>query len=357
MTLAIRVALLGVGNCASSLVQLVSKAQRSSSPLNGLMHADLGGYGAGDVEFVAAFDIDSRKIGRDLADAIAAPPNCTTMYVNVPPSGVSVSFGHLTDGIGDELKDLVRVHPDINSQTRGAIIDLLRATRAEVVVNFLPVGSSCDSRFYAEIACECGCAFVNCNPVLLASDPEVSQRFAQQGVPILGDDIKSQIGSTMLHRAIADKLIERGASISRTYQLNIGGNTDFLNMTNRVRSGSKRRTKSTAVQEVIGYGVPLSIGPSDYVAHLEDHKVAYIRIEGTSCLGMAYTFEARLEVEDSPNAAGVAIDAIRLAKLALDHGMSGAIAEPSGYLFKHPPVAYPERSERAELEKWLSALK
>lgn len=352
----IRVALLGVGNCSSSLVQLVSQARESSSPMLGLMHVEICGYKASDVEFVAAFDIDERKVGLDLADAIAASPNCTTQYVSVPTTHTKVSLGRLSDGIGDETRELIRVHPDAVRQTPEAIIKVLKESGAEIVVNFLPVGSMTDSRLYAELACDAGCAFVNCNPVMISCDPDIAARFVQNRLPLLGDDIKSQLGSTMLHRAIADKLLERGASISRSYQLNIGGNTDFLNMTNRARAKSKRHTKMSAVQSVIGMEVPLSVGPSDYVPQLEDHKVAYIRIEGKSCLGMAYTFEARLEVEDSPNAAGVAIDAIRCARVALDHDLYGSIAEPSGYLFKHPPVSYPEKEGRSLMDQWMADL-
>lgn len=348
----IDIAVIGVGNCASSLVQLLAMSRQQPS-LDGLLHGKIAGYMVDNVRVVAAIDIDRRKVGKDLADAIFQEPNCTTKYVEVPQDGVIVSLGRLEDGVSEELHDKVHVHPDALGTDRSILVDLLRSSGAQIVVNFLPVGSQRDSFFYADLACEAGCAFVNCNPELIATAPEMVQRFEEAELPILGDDIKSQIGATMLHRAIADKLLERGASIERTYQLNVGGNTDFLNMTSRNRAATKKHTKTASMRAVIGDKAALNVGPSDYVPLLGDRKVAYIRVEGASCLGMQFSFEGRLEVEDSPNAAGVAIDAILCARVALDRSLKGAIPEPCGYLFKHPPVSYDEQIGRTVIDKWI----
>lgn len=348
----IRVAIAGVGNCASSLVQLVQKA-KTATDIAGLMHLDIDGYGAEAIQFVAAFDVNRKKIGQDLGEAIQTEPNCTTLYVEVPRLGVQVSAGSLTDGIGSNLEGIVDIDPVCREITQAAIVAELRTARVDVLVNYLPVGSPQDTRTYALAAAEAGCGFVNCNPELVAHDAEVVAQFERAGVPLLGDDIKSQLGATLLHRALCEKLKERGAVINKSYQLNVGGNTDFLNMTDRARSASKKRTKTDSVREVLGSGGELSVGPSDYVPLLKDRKVAYIRIEGTSCLGMSFSLESRLEVEDSPNSAGVAVDAIRCAKVAMDRGIKGIVSEPSCYFFKHPPRSVPEKDSRAVIDAWI----
>ncbi|MFO1056308.1 MAG: inositol-3-phosphate synthase [Dongiaceae bacterium] len=350
----IRVAIIGVGNCASSLVQGVQFYQGVSSnqPVPGLMHADLGGYRIEDVEFSAAFDVSADKVGRDLADAILAPPNNTQRFAAVPPSGIAVRRGPTHDGLGRYLRRSVA--------ESGAPVDdvarTLRDTGTDVVVSYLPVGSEAASRWYAERVLEAGCAFVNCMPAFIASDAAWGERFRRAGVPIIGDDIKSQVGATIVHRVLANLFAERGVRIDRTYQLNFGGNSDFENMLERERLESKKISKTGAVASQLA--VPLAaddihVGPSDYVPWLTDRKWCYIRIEGTTFGNVPLNCELKLEVWDSPNSAGVVIDAIRCARLALDRGQGGPLEAPSSYFMKTPPRQYTDAEARARTEAFI----
>lgn len=347
----VRVGLLGVGNCASSLVQGTHYYKHGQGAgRSGLMHENIGGYGAGDVEVVAAFDIDARKVGTDLSEAIFAPPNCTTVFEeNVPSSGVIVRMGRILDGIADHMND----YPDARAfraaqsaeASRDEIVAALVESRTEVLVNYLPVGSEEATRFYAECALEAGTAFVNNIPVFIASDPEWAARFESHGLPIIGDDIKAQVGATITHRVLTDLFRKRGVELDRTYQLNTGGNTDFLNMLERSRLSSKKESKTEAVQSVAAERLSdenIHVGPSDYVAWQNDNKVCFLRMEGRLFGDVPMHLEMRLSVEDSPNSAGVALDAIRCAKSALDRGIGGVLEGPSAFFCKHPPVQYPD---------------
>jgi myo-inositol-1-phosphate synthase len=326
----IRVGIVGVGNCASSFVQGLSyyKDAKSNEPVPGLMNADLGGYHVGDVEVSSAFDVNANKVGRDLADAIYSKPNNTHRFASVPKSGVVVRRGPVLDGIGRYLEDDVPVAdcPECD------VTDALLKSRTDVVVSYLPVGSQQASEWYAQRAIEAGCGFVNCIPVFLASHRDWRRRFEEAGLPIIGDDIKSQVGATILHRVLANLFRERGVRLDRTYQLNVGGNTDFKNMLERERLTSKKISKTQAVTSQ--FAVPMEpdnihVGPSDHVPWLTDRKLAYIRLEGTTFGGVPLNAEVRLEVWDSPNSAGVVIDAVRCAKLAMDRGLAGALTGPS----------------------------
>ncbi len=350
----VRVAVVGVGNCASSLIQGVSfyRDACSNEAVPGLMHADLGGYRVGDVAFVSAFDIAARKVGRDLSDAILAEPNNTHVFARVPHSGVVVQRGPTLDGLGRYLRDVVE-------ESDRAPVDVARALRdsgAEIVVSYLPVGSEQATRFYAEQALAAGCAFVNCIPVFIASDPAWRARFEQAGLPLLGDDIKSQVGATILHRVLANLFRERGVRLDRTYQLNFGGNTDFQNMLERERLESKKISKTRAVTSQLD--VPLApesvhVGPSDHVPWLLDRKWAYIRLEGTTFGNVPLNVEVKLEVWDSPNSAGVVIDAVRCAKLALDRGQGGALIGPCSYFMKSPPEQFDDHEARRRTEAFI----
>jgi myo-inositol-1-phosphate synthase len=349
-----KLAIVGAGNCASSLVQLIHLANESPNSHLGIMHQSIGSYQAKDIQLVAAFDINLRKIGSDLADAIFTSPNCTTQYLKVPKTGVLVSAGAFFDGIGSNLLETIKISPICYKRSAEDIASVLIQSGAEVVVNFLPVGARQDTNTYATASLLAKCAFVNCNPELLASDPVWAKQFRAAGLPIIGDDIKSQLGATMLHRALCQTLLERGAQVAKTYQLNVGGNTDFQNMVDRNRSKSKKHTKTDAIFDILGSQVEINVGPSDHLPLLKDRKVAYIRLEGSACLGMQFSIEVRLDVEDSPNSAGVAIDAIRCAKYAKDLGLAGEITQPAAFLFKHPPQRYPEREEKRQMEQWMS---
>ncbi|MBV8045737.1 MAG: hypothetical protein JO171_01175, partial [Paludibacterium sp.] len=351
----IHVAIVGVGNCAASLIQLIHASKQFDYGFVGVMHQTLGGYGVGQVKVVAAFDVNREKVGRDLAEAIGAAPNCTTRYVAVPVLGVTVAPGAFQDGLGSNLSQEIEVDPACLQTSVDSIVELLRGRHVDVVVNYLPVGARQDTDLYAEASLLAGCAFVNCNPERVATHSAWAERFRLAGVPVLGDDIKSQIGATMLHRRICQALLDRGARVRSTYQLNVGGNADFYNMAERGRAASKKFTKSHAIADLLGPQVEISVGPSDYLPLLKDRKVAYIRLEGNACLDMAFSIEVRLDVEDSPNSAGVAIDAIRCAQLARDRHLSGAIEAPAPFLFKLPPRAVPEPDEKPLLEQWLSA--
>jgi len=332
----IRVAVAGVGNCASSLVQAASDGAGAI----GIPRPLFGGYGVTDITFVAAFDVDDRKVGLDLSKAILSPPNCTSTYIAVPHADVTVQCGPLADGIGPLTRDLVQVAGAAASAGFDDVTATLRETAADVLISYLPVGSAAATAGYAGAALDAGVAFVNCNPEPIATDPSWQRKFADARVPLLGDDVKSQLGATTLHRMLIDLCTSRGAIIDRTYQLNVGGNTDFLNMRDPERAAAKRASKMSALGARLGAGTQFGAGPSDYIPHLADRKVAYINLAGRSMLGMPFSIEAKLEVEDSPNSAGIAIDAIRAAKTALDQGIGGPVHDACAYLFKIPPTPY-----------------
>ena len=341
MSKKVRVAIIGVGNCASSLVQGVEyyKDAKDGDDIPGLMHVNLGGYHISDVEFSAAFDINVTKVGKDLSKAIFADPNCTMKICDVPKIGVKVGRGMTHDGLGKYLKPVIKKAPGPTDD----IVKILKQTKTDVVVSYLPVGSEMATKWYVEQILEAGCAFVNAIPVFIAREPYWQKRFRDHGLPVMGDDIKSQVGATILHRVMTRLYEDRGVRLDRTYQLNVGGNTDFLNMLERERLESKKISKTNAVTSQIPGGMAprnVHIGPSDYIEWLDDRKWCYIRMEGTSFGEAPLNIEAKLEVWDSPNSAGVIIDAVRCAKLAMDNGLSGAIEAPSSYFFKSPPVQY-----------------
>ncbi|MBN9034613.1 MAG: inositol-3-phosphate synthase [Rhizobiales bacterium] len=341
----IRLAIVGIGNCASSLVQGIHYCRDKGADALGVLFPTLGGYVPGDVEVVAAFDVDSRKVGRPLREAIFAPPNNTARFhADVPDNGTVVSAGAVLDGVSSLMRNApaARGFTQIDGDGASAdeVVAVLKAARAEVLISFLPVGSEQASAFYAQCALEAGVALVNGMPVFLASDGPWAARFAAAGLPIIGDDFKAQIGATIVHRALAHLFAIRGAEIGRSYQLNVGGNSDFLNMMDMNRLTSKRLSKTEAVQSAVRTRLPdddVRIGPSDYVPWLDDRKVAYIRIEGSNFGGVPLDLEVRLSVEDSPNAAAMALAAIRCARIALDRGVAGAVPDVCAFLFKHPP--------------------
>ena len=337
----IRVAIAGVGNCASALVQGVYY-YRNGNNLPGLMREDFGGYKVTDIEFVAAFDVNRDKIGKDLSEAIFTEPNCCVKFADVPKLGVEVLPAPILDGVAPHMKGPFRAYGGDDGIDPVDVADVLEDVGADMLLNFVPVGSYKASRYYAEACLKAGCAFVNCIPEFIASDPSWARRFEQAGLPIAGDDIKSQVGATIVHRALVDLLVRRGAKILETYQLNIGGNTDFLNMTMEERLKTKRISKTEAVTSLVPYEVPTRIGPSDYVPFLGDTKICYIHIRALKFGGTELTIDLKLKVEDSPNAAGVAVDVIRAVKLALDRGVSGPLISISAWAFKHPPVQVPD---------------
>src|SRR5437867_5532491 len=350
----IRVAIIGVGNCASSLVQGVHyyRNAKAGDPIPGIMHVDLGGYHIRDVEFVAAFDVDKNKVGKDLADAIYAKPNNTYRFADVPKTGVKVSRGMTHDGIGKYLSKVITKAPGETAD----IVKILRDTKTDVVVSYLPVGSEEATKWYVEQVLEAGCAFINCIPVFIAREPYWQKRFAAKGLPIIGDDIKSQVGATITHRMLAHLFVTRGVRIDRTYQLNFGGNTDFLNMLERERLESKKISKTRAVTSNIPYELAeddVHVGPSDYVPWLKDRKWCHIRMEGTTFGDVPLNLEMKLEVWDSPNSAGIVIDAVRCAKLGLDHGLRGPLIGPSSYFKKSPPHQFPDDFCRAMTEAYI----
>src|SRR6184192_3218804 len=339
----VRVAIVGAGNCASALVQGV-QYYRDASPKDfvpGLMHVSLGGYHVSDIEFVAAFDIDKNKVGKDLSEAIFTTPNNTVKFSDVPRLGVKVSRGMTHDGIGKYLADIVEKAPGETSD----VVGILKKSQADVLVSYLPVGSEEATKWYVEQALQAGVAFVNCIPVFIAREPYWQQRFAEKNLPIIGDDIKSQVGATIIHRVLTSLFRERGVKLDRTMQLNVGGNSDFLNMLERERLESKKISKTNAVTSMLDYDMGagnVHVGPSDYVPWLTDRKWAYIRLEGTSFGDVPLNLELKLEVWDSPNSAGIVIDAVRMAKLALDRGIGGQLDGPSSYLMKSPPKQVPD---------------
>lgn len=337
----VRVALIGVGNCAAALVQGVRfyRDAADGDRVPGLMHANLGGYRIRDIEFTAAFDVNATKVGRDLSAAIFADPNNTYRFCDVPHLDVPVLRGMTHDGLGRYLNDVIVRAPGATDDVAGT----LRRTRTDVVVNFLPVGSEMATKWYVEQALAAGCAFINCIPVFIASQPYWQKRFAQAGLPVIGDDIKSQLGATITHRVLANLFAERGVRLDRTYQLNFGGNTDFLNMLERERLASKKVSKTNAVTSQVPHplaGRDIHVGPSDYVPWLDDRKWCYIRMEGTTFGNVPLSCELKLEVWDSPNSAGVVIDAVRCAKLALDRGLAGALVDASSCFMKTPPLQF-----------------
>lgn len=349
----IRVGIIGVGNCASSLVQGVHYYRNAGSdPAPGLMHPDLGGYRISDIEFSAAFDVNGTKVGRDLSEAIFAAPNNTLTFSAPPPTGIPVQRGRVYDGIGRYLKNVVKIAPGHAS----SVSEILRNTQTDVVVSYLPVGSEKATKWYVEEILEAGCAFVNCIPVFIASRKEWRQRFEEKQLPIIGDDIKSQLGATIIHRVLANLFRDRGINLHRTYQLNFGGNTDFLNMLERERLESKKASKTQSVLSQAGPSLSPSnvhIGPSDYIPWMADRKFCHIRMEGTHFGNAPITCELKLEVWDSPNSAGVVIDAIRCAKLALDRKIGGALVGPSAYFMKSPPVQYTDDEARRRVELFI----
>jgi myo-inositol-1-phosphate synthase len=350
----VRVAIVGVGNCASSLVQGVEYYKNASpnEEVPGLMHVNLGGYHIRDIEFVAAFDVDREKVGKDLSDAIFSGQNNTVKFANVPKSGVKVHRGMTHDGIGKYLSQVIEKAPGETAD----VVGILKQTKADVVVSYLPVGSEEATKWYVEQALAAGVAFVNNIPVFIAREPYWAKRFKQAGVPIIGDDIKSQVGATIAHRVLATLFEDRGVHLERTYQLNVGGNTDFLNMLERERLESKKISKTNAVTSQIDHDMGadnVHIGPSDHVPWLTDRKWAYIRLEGRAFGDVPLNCELKLEVWDSPNSAGIVIDAVRLIKLALDHGISGPLEWPSAYLMKSPPVQHRDEIAREEVEAFI----
>lgn len=350
----IRVGLVGVGNCASSFVQGLSfyRDARANEPVPGLMNADLGGYHIGDIEISAAFDVSAAKVGRDVADAIHAPPNNTARFSDVKPTGVIVERGPTLDGLGRYLRE------DIEESTARVadIHETLARSGTNVLVSYLPVGSQQATEWYASQALEAGCAFINCIPVFIASNAKWQREFEKRGLPLIGDDVKSQVGATIVHRMLVNLFRERGVRLDRTYQLNFGGNSDFRNMLERERLQSKKISKTQSVTSQLD--VPLTdgnvhVGPSDHIPWLTDRKWAYVRMEGTTFGGVPLNLELKLEVWDSPNSAGVVIDAVRCAKLALDRGIGGALAGPSSYFMKSPPRQFTDHEARERTMRFI----
>lgn len=351
----VRVAIIGVGNCTSALIQGVYFYRNAAEDdfVTGLMHVNLGGYHVRDIEFTAAFDVDSNKVGRDLSEAIFTPPNNTYRFCDVPHLGVPVARGMTHDGLGKYLKGVIKKAPPPTSN----IVEILRETETDVVVNFLPVGSEMATKWYLEQVLDAGCAFVNCIPVFIAREAYWQARFRERGLPVIGDDIKSQVGATIVHRVLTRLFRDRGVRVDRTYQLNFGGNMDFYNMLEQERLQSKKVSKTGAVTSQLDYEVGdenIHISPSDYVPWLTDRKWCYIRLEGTAFGGVPLNLELKLEVWDSPNSAGVVIDAVRCAKIALDRGLSGAIEAPSAYFMKSPPVQYTDAEARQMVEEFVA---
>jgi myo-inositol-1-phosphate synthase len=359
---AINVAIVGVGNCASSLVQGISHYQNGGANEQiGLMHWDLGGYRPRDIKFVAAWDVDRRKVGKDVAEAIFEKPNCTAVFCDhVKPTGTVVEMGRILDGyaehMGEYPDDRTFLLADGKEPSKDEVVQRLRETEADVMLNYLPVGSQEATEFYAECALEAGVAFVNNIPVFIASNEGWAERFRAAGVPIIGDDIKAQLGATIVHRVLTDLFHKRGVKLDRTYQLNTGGNTDFLNMSNKGRLASKKISKTEAVQSVAEHRLDdenIHVGPSDYVAWQNDNKVCFLRMEGQLFGGIPMNIELRLSVEDSPNSAGVAIDMIRCAKIAKERGMAGPIYPAAAYFCKHPPKQITDDEAYEQLEAFI----
>ncbi len=350
----IRVALVGVGNSASALVQGVEyyRNAKEGESVPGLMHVNFGNYHIRDLTFVAAFDVNKEKIGKDLASAIFVKPNCCPKFSNVPSLGVEVSAGRILDGAAEHMRKSFNVY-DEREIKPADVTEILKEERAHVLVNYLPVGSKEASRFYAQAALDAGCAFVNCIPEFIASDSDWSSKFEERGLPIAGDDVKSQLGATILHRNLARLCVDRGVAIEETYQLNLGGDTDFMNMTVEERLKTKRISKTEAVTSMVPYELPTRIGPSDYVPFLDNKKICYLYLKGRKFGDRPLIVTVKLEVEDSPNSAGVVIDVIRAVKLALDRNISGQLLSISSYAFKHPPIQVPDSLAKRSVEEYI----
>ncbi|GAC1398427.1 MAG: myo-inositol-1-phosphate synthase [Chloroflexota bacterium] len=352
----VRVGIIGVGNCASSLVQGIQYYREANNDdfVPGLMHVNLGGYHISDIEFSCAFDVDNEKVGKDLSEAVFSGQNNTIKFSDVRHQGVRVERGMTHDGLGKYLSQVITKAPGPTAD----VANILRETKTDVVINYLPVGSEEATKWYVEQILAAGCGFVNCIPVFIAREQYWRHRFEQAGVPIIGDDIKSQVGATIVHRALTSLFRDRGVKMERTSQLNVGGNTDFLNMLERERLESKKISKTNAVTSQLDYDIGagnVHIGPSDYVSWLTDRKWAYIRVEGRSFGDVPLNVEMKLEVWDSPNSAGVVIDAVRCVKLALDHGIAGALDGPSAYFMKSPPIQYKDEKAREMTEAFIHA--
>jgi myo-inositol-1-phosphate synthase len=359
----IRIAVVGVGNCASSLLQgVVYYRKKAKKRAVGLMHWDIGGYKPFDIEVAAAFDVDKRKVGKDVSIAMFQPPNCTTVFCSkIPHTGVKVSMGKVLDGVSKHMAHyddaITFVVSDAEQPSKQDVIRLLKKTGAEILLNYLPVGSEKASRFYAQCALEAGVGLVNCMPVFIASDSSWAEKFAKKNLPIIGDDIKAQLGATITHRTLADLFSKRGVRLDRTYQLNTGGNTDFLNMLDRARLVSKKTSKTESVQSVLPERMApqdIHIGPSDFVQWQKDNKVCFIRMEGRLFGDVPMNLELRLSVEDSPNSAGIAIDAVRCCKLALDRGQGGVLYSPSAFFMKHPPKQFHDEQGFRMTEEYIA---
>jgi myo-inositol-1-phosphate synthase len=353
----INVAVIGVGNCCSSLVQGVYyyKKAKEMDLVPGLMHVNLGGYHISDINFVAAFDIDKNKVGKDFAEAIYTKPNNTYKFADVPKMGIKVERGMTHDGLGKYLSQIIEKAPGPTAD----IVKILKETKTDVVINYLPVGSEEATKWYVEQVLEAGCAFINCIPVFIAREKYWQQRFEKKGLPIIGDDIKSQVGATIVHRVLTRLFMDRGVKLEKTYQLNFGGNTDFMNMLERERLESKKISKTNAVTSQLNYKMDpddVHVGPSDYVPWLLDRKFCHIRMEGRTFGDVPLLVECKLEVWDSPNSAGVVIDAIRCAKLALDNGLKGALTAPSSYFMKSPPVQYTDDEAHQKVEAFITEM-
>jgi myo-inositol-1-phosphate synthase len=355
----IRIAIIGVGNCASSLIQGIYY-YRDKDPQSaiGLMHWDIGGYKPYDIEVVAAIDIDIRKVGKDVSEAIFAKPNCTKIFCKeVPRIGVEVVMGKVLDGVAPHMSEYPEDHTFVISERKEAdVVDVLKQSGAEIALNYIPVGSEEATRFYVDCCLQANVAFINCIPVFIASHKEFAQEFEKRRLPVVGDDIKAQIGATVIHRTLAKLFTDRGVTLDRTYQLNTGGNTDFLNMLARERLKSKKISKTEAVLDALGKSLEyenIHIGPSDYVPWQKDNKICFLRMEGRIFGDIPIDLELRLSVEDSPNSAGCAIDAIRCCKLALDRGIGGVLTSISAYTMKHPPQQFPEQVARQMVEEFI----
>jgi len=358
----IKIAIVGIGNCASSLIQGIHYYRdKNAEDVIGLMHWEIDGYKPGDIEVVAAYDVDKRKVGKDVYEAVFAEPNCTkAIYPDLPQSGVTVRMGRILDGVAGHMKNyddkFTFVPAGKPETTKEEVVKVLKKSGAEILLNYLPVGSEEATRFYAECALEARVAFINNIPVFIASDPEWAKRFEEKNIPVIGDDIKSQMGATIVHRVLTDLFKKRGVKLERTYQLNTGGNTDFLNMLSRSRLISKKVSKTEAVQAVAAKRLNdenIHIGPSDYVAWQKDNKICFIRMEGKLFGDVPMDLELRLSVEDSPNSAGVAIDAIRCTKLALDRGRGGVLYAPAAYFCKHPPRQFTDSEAFQMIEQFV----
>ena len=357
----IKVAIAGLGNCASSLIQGIfyyHNVNENSPLVPGLMHNVISGYKISDIKIVSAFDIDKRKVGKDVSEAIFAPPNCTKVFKkDIPHLGVTVKMGPVLDGVAEHMKDFPEEKRFVVADEKPVdVVEELKKSGAEILLNYMPVGSEKATRFYAESALKAGCAFINCMPVFIASNSEWARKFEEHNLPIIGDDIKSQVGATIIHRTLTRLFEKRGTKLEHSYQLNVGGNTDFLNMLSRARLKSKKISKTESVESQLSERLSyddLHIGPADYVPWLKDQKICFLRIEGRKFGDVPFNIELRLSVEDSPNSAGCVIDAIRLAKLALDRKIGGALISASSYLMKSPPQQYPDEEARKMVEEFI----